>query len=183
MINSVCVCVCLCVFVCDGGTQHMHKQRLDLNGRPKADKVKEEANVVETSAKEASERASAIARATHRARHTPRTPHRARHTPRATHRHDTTPREQHHDPPAPPQAPALDPDYCGSCYGADTAEQPCCNTCESVVTAYNGKGWSVADVERTAEQCVREKHDPLSAVQKGEGCNLAGWLEARQRGW
>jgi endoplasmic reticulum-Golgi intermediate compartment protein 3 len=26
----------------------------------------------------------------------------------------------------------LHPDYCGSCYGAETEEEKCCNTCESV---------------------------------------------------
>ena len=73
--------------------------------------------------------------------------------------------------------PALDENYCGSCYGAETAEVTCCNTCAAVVAAYNEKGWGVSEVERTAEQCVREKNDPMLAVQKGEGCNLAGWLE------
>jgi hypothetical protein len=44
-------------------------------------------------------------------------------------------------------------DRCGSCYGAETQSQPCCNTCEGclflasltwpdVKAAYSRKGWS-----------------------------------------
>ena len=32
--------------------------------------------------------------------------------------------------------------HCGSCYGAETASRPCCNTCEEVKDAMEQKGWS-----------------------------------------
>lgn len=32
--------------------------------------------------------------------------------------------------------------YCGSCYGGLEPEGGCCNTCDSVRTAYVNRGWS-----------------------------------------
>ena len=107
----------------------MKKQRIDSEGKPVADAVKEEANVVEQ---------------------------------------------------AKADVPALDENYCGSCFGAETTDTPCCNTCAAVVAAYTERGWGVSEVQRSAEQCLRERSDPMLAVQKGEGCNLAGWLEVNK---
>jgi hypothetical protein len=38
----------------------------------------------------------------------------------------------------------LPDDYCGPCYGANTAgvENPCCNSCEDIQTSYSALGWS-----------------------------------------
>ena len=41
---------------------------------------------------------------------------------------------------------------CGSCYGAETNERKCCNTCEEVQDAYRNKGWGVQDYSKF-EQC------------------------------
>ena len=30
---------------------------------------------------------------------------------------------------------------CGLCYGAANPNQPCCNTCNEVIKAYQDKGW------------------------------------------
>jgi endoplasmic reticulum-Golgi intermediate compartment protein 3 len=45
--------------------------------------------------------------------------------------------------------------YCGSCYGANSHENQCCNTCEEVRAAYREKGWIMPDYE-SVEQCTRE---------------------------
>ena len=75
---------------------------------------------------------------------------------------------------------ALPADYCGSCYGAGKkgadGKEECCNTCDEVRSAYEGKGWDVSSVESTAEQCKREAKDPAAAAKKGEGCNIEGSL-------
>ena len=41
----------------------------------------------------------------------------------------------------------LDPKRCESCYGAETPEKRCCNTCEDVREAYRRKGWALSDVD------------------------------------
>eukprot|EP00490_Sorites_sp_Unknown_P004126 CAMPEP_0114659490 /NCGR_PEP_ID=MMETSP0191-20121206/17959_1 /TAXON_ID=126664 /ORGANISM="Sorites sp." /LENGTH=113 /DNA_ID=CAMNT_0001884883 /DNA_START=280 /DNA_END=619 /DNA_ORIENTATION=- len=37
--------------------------------------------------------------------------------------------------------PSKDPNYCGSCYGAESTPNQCCNTCEDIQAAYHAKGW------------------------------------------
>ena len=78
----------------------------------------------------------------------------------------------------------LPADYCGSCYGAESAvsergpdNKRCCNTCEEVRNAYQSKGWDNRDVLRNAEQCLREHaNDPLVEAKEGEGCRVAGFM-------
>ena len=78
----------------------------------------------------------------------------------------------------------LPADYCGSCYGAESAvsergpeKKRCCNSCEEVRNAYQTKGWDHKDVLRTAEQCVREHaNDPLVESKEGEGCRVSGFM-------
>jgi len=41
----------------------------------------------------------------------------------------------------------LDPKRCESCYGAETPEKRCCNTCEDVRESYRKKGWALSDVD------------------------------------
>ena len=36
----------------------------------------------------------------------------------------------------------LPSDYCGSCYGAESAPGICCNTCDEVQEQYRKKGWA-----------------------------------------
>jgi hypothetical protein len=44
---------------------------------------------------------------------------------------------------------------CGSCYGAETNERPCCKTCEDILSAYQLKGWGAQHL-RTWSQCQEE---------------------------
>jgi hypothetical protein len=60
---------------------------------------------------------------------------------------------------------------CGSCYGAQTAEKQCCNTCEDLVQAYQGKSWGIRDFTSWA-QCREEAID----LKGGERCRVLGSL-------
>jgi hypothetical protein len=65
------------------------------------------------------------------------------------------------------------PGYCGSCFGAETEENQCCNTCDSVREAYVNRGWSFGNPDGI-EQCVKENWSEHLKEQTGEGCNVAG---------
>lgn len=69
----------------------------------------------------------------------------------------------------------LPDDYCGSCYGAIEGKA-CCNTCDSVKRAYIARGWNSLSVDKTAEQCLREKKHPTILAEKGEGCRIHGYM-------
>lgn len=71
--------------------------------------------------------------------------------------------------------PTQDPNYCGSCYGAQSREGQCCNTCAEVRDAYRTKGWALLDVEKV-EQCHHDGHKEEIEEQKGEGCHVWGEL-------
>ncbi len=43
------------------------------------------------------------------------------------------------------------PDDCLTCYGAETPEIPCCNTCAQVQAAYRKKGWAFTDAAKIAQ--------------------------------
>lgn len=67
---------------------------------------------------------------------------------------------------------------CGSCYGAQRDDTECCNTCDELLRAYSRIGWSTTEVKSRAPQCEgREQR-----AQKGEGCNLYGWIEVNKVG-
>ncbi|KAG5184554.1 endoplasmic reticulum vesicle transporter-domain-containing protein [Tribonema minus] len=84
-------------------------------------------------------------------------------------------------------------DYCGNCYGSDSrgraaaaAERAasggsirCCNTCHAVVESFALRGWSTAEVRKTAEQCIREAHLEVP-MQEMEGCNLSGKMRVNK---
>ena len=69
---------------------------------------------------------------------------------------------------------------CGSCYGAESDRFKCCNTCDEVKQAYMAKGWTTANILKTADQCVEEKMDPYAGVEKGEGCRLKGSMRVNK---
>ena len=48
----------------------------------------------------------------------------------------------------------LDPKRCESCYGAETPEKRCCNTCEDVREAYRRKGWALSDVDEIKQVLI-----------------------------
>jgi hypothetical protein len=68
---------------------------------------------------------------------------------------------------------AVVPGYCGSCYGAETEDVPCCNTCDAVREAYVNRGWSFGNPE-SIEQCTKENWAEHLKEQTSEGCNVAG---------
>jgi len=68
------------------------------------------------------------------------------------------------------------PNKCESCYGAETVEYPCCNTCESVRDAYRRKGWAFRDPE-SIDQCKREHWKDSFTAQQNEGCQIYGYIE------
>ena len=70
---------------------------------------------------------------------------------------------------------------CGSCYGAETEERKCCQTCEEVLDAYRHQGWGIRD-PRSFEQCKREgvdEHEDFEAT-KGEHCRINGHVEVNR---
>uniref|UniRef100_A0AAY4EXY5 Endoplasmic reticulum-Golgi intermediate compartment protein n=1 Tax=Denticeps clupeoides TaxID=299321 RepID=A0AAY4EXY5_9TELE len=73
----------------------------------------------------------------------------------------------------------LDPDRCESCYGAETEELKCCNTCDDVREAYRRRGWAFKTPD-SIEQCKREGFSQKMQEQKNEGCKLFGFLEVNK---
>jgi hypothetical protein len=72
----------------------------------------------------------------------------------------------------------LPENYCGPCYGAQEEDSSCCNSCDSVVEAYEKKRWRTDLIQFAAEQCLREGRDKKSPkrMKHGEGCNLHGHM-------
>ncbi|XP_041360942.1 endoplasmic reticulum-Golgi intermediate compartment protein 3-like [Gigantopelta aegis] len=97
---------------------------------------------------------------------------------------DETPEKQNLGESTPGQAvqnvtKSLDPARCDSCYGAESPELKCCNTCEQVREAYRKKGWAFNTPENI-EQCIREGWSSKMIAQKNEGCKLFGYLEVNK---
>lgn len=69
----------------------------------------------------------------------------------------------------------LDPNRCESCYGAETADTKCCNTCEEVRVAYRLRGWGLESLA-AFEQCKREGLAKALTDMKDEQCNVQGRL-------
>jgi hypothetical protein len=72
-----------------------------------------------------------------------------------------------------------DPNYCGSCYGAEAAAHQCCNTCDEVREAYRLRGWAL-NTQIQTEQCVRERLERQMRASVEEGCNLWGSLQVNK---
>lgn len=69
---------------------------------------------------------------------------------------------------------------CGSCYGAETEDRKCCNTCDEVKQQYMKKSWKFVAI--TVDQC---KGDILSKEEQrvlAEGCQIYGYLEVNRVG-
>ncbi|GAB2217221.1 hypothetical protein Droror1_Dr00000393 [Drosera rotundifolia] len=69
--------------------------------------------------------------------------------------------------------------YCGSCYGAEAADDDCCNSCEDVREAYRKKGWALSNPD-LIDQCKREGFLERIKEEEGEGCNVYGFLEVNK---
>ncbi|XP_048351731.1 endoplasmic reticulum-Golgi intermediate compartment protein 3 isoform X3 [Sphaerodactylus townsendi] len=74
---------------------------------------------------------------------------------------------------------SLDPDRCESCYGAESDDIKCCNTCDDVREAYRRRGWAFKNPD-TIEQCKREGFSQKMQEQKNEGCRVYGFLEVNK---
>ncbi|XP_037255474.1 endoplasmic reticulum-Golgi intermediate compartment protein 3 [Falco rusticolus] len=71
---------------------------------------------------------------------------------------------------------ALDADSCESCYGAESEDIRCCNTCDDVREAYRYRGWAFENLD-SIEQCKREGFSQKMEEQKNEG-----WFPGGQQG-
>ncbi|KAL0422371.1 UNVERIFIED_CONTAM: Endoplasmic reticulum-Golgi intermediate compartment protein 3 [Sesamum latifolium] len=69
--------------------------------------------------------------------------------------------------------------YCGSCYGAETSDDDCCNSCEEVREAYRKRGWGLTNTD-LIDQCKREGFVQKVKEEVGEGCNIHGSLEVNK---
>ena len=63
-----------------------------------------------------------------------------------------------------------------SCYGAETEELSCCNSCEDVREAYRLKGWAFNKPDGIG-QCVDEGWTDKLKEQTNEGCKVHGYIE------
>ncbi|GBF91637.1 hypothetical protein Rsub_03941 [Raphidocelis subcapitata] len=68
---------------------------------------------------------------------------------------------------------------CGTCYGAEDSEHPCCNTCAEVRAAYERKGWTALRLSDVA-QCAEDDYHAAIKAQEGEGCRMWGRLEVNK---
>lgn len=70
------------------------------------------------------------------------------------------------------------PNGCGSCMGAQTSADECCNTCDSVKKAYERRGWLLTDLS-AVPQCQREGVTTLTPGEydPDRGCNIHGFIE------
>ncbi|KAL9274466.1 Endoplasmic reticulum-Golgi intermediate compartment protein 3-like protein, partial [Drosera capensis] len=69
--------------------------------------------------------------------------------------------------------------YCGSCYGAETSDDQCCNSCEEVHDAYEKKGWAMTNKD-LIDQCEREGFFKKLQDEDGEGCSIHGSLQVNK---
>lgn len=58
---------------------------------------------------------------------------------------------------------------CGSCYGAQTANQPCCNTCDEVRRHIQVRQC------RSTNLCARAAHECMLANKLGHACDRGLW--------
>lgn len=68
---------------------------------------------------------------------------------------------------------------CGTCYGAEDSEAPCCNTCDEVRAQYRKRGWAMMNMEHI-EQCKHDSYLAALKEQEGEGCHMWGKLEVNK---
>jgi len=74
----------------------------------------------------------------------------------------------------------VDVQKCLSCYGAETEDKKCCNTCEEVKQQYIKKSWKF--VPTTIEQCKGEILTEDQQRVLKEGCQIYGYLEVNRVG-
>nr|CAD7255969.1 unnamed protein product [Timema shepardi] len=70
---------------------------------------------------------------------------------------------------------------CGSCYGAETSEIKCCNTCEAVKDAYRRRKWALTNFEKIS-QCKNENNSEKMSKAFNEACQIYGSMEVNRVG-
>jgi len=68
---------------------------------------------------------------------------------------------------------------CGSCYGAETEELKCCNTCDDVREAYGKKGWAF-HLSPGITQCTKDGILDRIKDEVNEGCRITGGLNVNK---
>ncbi|KAK8802382.1 hypothetical protein WA588_005353, partial [Blastocystis sp. NMH] len=68
---------------------------------------------------------------------------------------------------------------CGNCFGAEVSNI-CCNSCESLISAYRRRGWDTWFVKDYAPQCRGGNRDVLKDRVAAEGCMMWGVLEVNK---
>jgi len=68
---------------------------------------------------------------------------------------------------------------CGSCYGAETTDVKCCNSCEDIREAYRKKGWAFLNPQNYA-QCLKEGWTDKLKEQQNEGCRVFGYIDVNR---
>ncbi|PNX75491.1 endoplasmic reticulum-golgi intermediate compartment protein 3-like, partial [Trifolium pratense] len=58
--------------------------------------------------------------------------------------------------------------YCGSCYGAESSDEECCNSCEEVREAYRKKGWALSNPDVIDQHPSTWRTLPYKLAIKGE---------------
>eukprot|EP01134_Creolimax_fragrantissima_P003839 CFRG3839T1 len=71
----------------------------------------------------------------------------------------------------------LPTDYCGPCYGAESEERKCCNTCDEARAAINEMG---LQTQMNIIQCIREGKEDALNDDSNEGCRVRGFVEAKK---
>lgn len=74
----------------------------------------------------------------------------------------------------------LPPDYCGSCYGAETLTRKCCNTCEELLRAYQEHQWNIVDIMRNSSQCIHDRARQFATTDLDEGCTITGLMKVNK---
>jgi hypothetical protein len=72
------------------------------------------------------------------------------------------------------------PDYCGSCYGAETPLKKCCNSCDELIKAYQEHDWNIINILRNSSQCIHERQQHFSVIEPGEGCTISGTMKVNK---
>ena len=70
--------------------------------------------------------------------------------------------------------------YCGDCFGADTPELRCCNTCNQLIQAYQAKQWSVSEILRNSTQCIHDRAKHFANLGADEGCTVSGKMQVNK---
>jgi hypothetical protein len=78
------------------------------------------------------------------------------------------------------EVPEIPKDYCGSCYGAESPDRKCCNTCDDLIRAYQQHQWSTNGILRNSTQCIHDRAKHFSELGPNEGCIISGSMKVNK---